>query len=174
VISGLDGTYAWSPDFTTSKQLHHTTEHSDIAVGADGHDVYVSVDYQSNAGSVFMMDIDTGVRTDLFPSYVNGAVTAMHFSGKAFAKPGWVLLSTYAGSVPGQWYSEKLFAMQLAPAPHIYELAFHHSVYNGYWTEPHAAVNRDFTRILFDSNWDSGSDTDIDAYMLQLPAGVFQ
>ncbi|PKM05789.1 MAG: hypothetical protein CVV14_14915, partial [Gammaproteobacteria bacterium HGW-Gammaproteobacteria-4] len=52
-------------------------------------------------------------------------------------------------------------------------IAHHHTAYNGYWTEPHASVNRDFSRVFFTSNWGSGSDTDVDAYMVRLPATFF-
>ncbi|PKM14875.1 MAG: hypothetical protein CVV12_11635, partial [Gammaproteobacteria bacterium HGW-Gammaproteobacteria-2] len=48
-----------------------------------------------------------------------------------------------------------------------------HTAYNGYWTEPHASVNRDFSRVFFTSNWGSGSDTDVDAYMVRLPNNLF-
>ncbi|HVH36515.1 MAG TPA: hypothetical protein VM847_20660, partial [Tahibacter sp.] len=175
---GSDGTYAWSTDFKTKKLLHKATEHSDIAVGADGHDVYVSIDYGSGDGSVFMVDIDTGVRTNLFPTYVSGAATAMHFSGKAYDRPGWVLLGAYAGSPSSNgtlpWFEEKVFALELAANPKVYQIAAHRSGRNGYWTEPHAAPNRDFTRLLFNSNWSSGSDTDVDAYLIQLPAGALR
>ncbi|ODV20526.1 MAG: hypothetical protein ABT27_07410, partial [Lysobacteraceae bacterium SCN 69-25] len=174
VASGSDGTYAWSPDFRTKKQLHKATEHSDIAVGADGHDVYVSIDYQSGNGSVFMVDIDTGVRTDLFPTYINGSYTALHVSGKAYARPGWVLVSTYAGSASRDgsrpWYLDQIFALELKAQPRIYPIAFHRSKSNGYWSEPHAAVSRDFSRILFSSNWGGSSDAALDAYLIGLPA----
>ncbi len=174
VSSGSEGVFAYSADFSQVRQLHTTTEHSDIAVGKDGHDVFVSIDYQSNDGSVFMVDIDTGQRTDLFPTYLNGAAAAMHFSGKAYDRPGWVLVSTYAtqrardGSLP--WYAEQIFALQLQASPTIYRLGFHRSKYNGYWSEPHAAVDRGFRRVLYSSNWGGGSDADLDAYELILPA----
>ena len=32
---------------------------------------------------------------------------------------------------------------------------------NGYWTEPHASVNRDFTRVAYTSNWDVSTGTDV-------------
>lgn len=173
-ISFDDGTYAYSRDFATKKQLHTTSEHSDIAIAANGDDLYVSIDYGSDAGEIFMVDLDTGVRTALTPTYLNGSATAMHFSGKAFGKPGWVLISTYSNSGSPQWLSEKVFALQLAANPKVYELAFHHSLRGDeYFAEPHAAVSRDFSRILFSSNWDKSGSSDIEAYMLALPAGAF-
>ncbi len=173
-VSSGDETTAWAPDFSQHRKLRKGGEHSDLAIGANGHDYYVSIDYQSNAGDVFMTDIDTGERTNLFPTYVNHAATAMHFSGKAFDKPGWVLVSTYGGYGSQQWYMEKLFAMELAPNPRIYQLAGHHSaVGEEYFAEPQATVNRDFTRILFNSNWGVKGSKDVDAYLLRLPPAAF-
>lgn len=173
-VSSGDETTAWSSDFKTHKVLRKGGEHSDLASGANGHDYYVSIDYQSNDGVVFMTDIDTGERTDLFATYVDHGATAMHVSGKAFDKPGWVLVSTYDGYGPKQWFHDKLFAMELAKNPRIYQLAAHHSaVGSEYFAEPQATVNRDFTRILFNSNWGVKESKDIDAYLLRLPPNAF-
>lgn len=193
VASGdSDGTWAWSPDFTSKKKLHHKSEHSDLAIGPNGDDEYVSVDFQSSDGDFFFVDIDTCPavaadadeasvpecpRTVLFPTYLGGAVTSIHISGKAYAKPGWVLISTYAtgrardDSWP--WYANKIMAVELTASPRIFGLGYHHvSNYKGYWTEPHGAVDRAFTRFVFNSNWNTASDTDVDDYMIVLPAGA--
>jgi hypothetical protein len=42
-----------------------------------------------------------------------------------------------------------------------------------YMAEPHATANRDFTRILFNSNWGIPGSTDVDAYMVRLAKGAF-
>ena len=63
--------------------------------------------------------------------------------------------------------------MELKADPTIVNLAHTHVVSNGYWSEPHASVNRDFTRVIFNSNWDTGSDLDVDAYIVVLPNRVF-
>ncbi len=170
---GPRGTVAYSRDFSQSRTLLPKSEHSDLAIAANGDDVYVSVDYQSNAGDIFMLNLRTGVRTALFPNYVAGSATALHVSGKAFNKPGWVLLSTYAETLSSsgvQWLHRKIFAVKLEANPTIYNIAFHRSIYNGYWTEPHASVNRDFTKILFSSNWQVNDAENVDAYMVEIPA----
>ena len=177
VVSNLDGaggTVAWTRNFGSSRTLHGTSEHSDLALNAAGEDLFVFVDYQSNAGDLVMVNLDTGVRTTLFPTYIDRSATAYHLSGKSFAAPGWVLLSTYAYTGPERWLHERIMAVELKADPTIVQLAHHHSRANGYWTEPHATVSRDFTRVLFTSNWGSGSDLDVDAYMLQLPADLLQ
>ncbi|MCP3138320.1 hypothetical protein [Pyxidicoccus xibeiensis] len=174
---GALGTTAFSLDFTKQTRLHHKSEHSDIALDVNGDDIYVAVDYQGTGGPVFMVNLRTGVRTDLFPTYVAGTATALHISGKAFAKPGWVVVSTYGdygGSL--QWLHRKVMAVQLKANPTIYTLAHHRSKGNvdetDYWPEPHASVNLDFTRVAFSSNWNSSNDFDVDTYVVEIPAGA--
>ncbi|QSQ28282.1 hypothetical protein JY651_27550 [Pyxidicoccus parkwayensis] len=172
---GPRGTAAFSRDFSTKTQLLSKSEHSDLALDANGDDIYVAVDYQSNGGDVFMLNLRTGVRTALFPTYLSGTATALHISGKAFAKPGWVLVSTYADyGGAQQWLHRKLLAVQLKANPTVYTLAHHRTASNGYWTEPVASVNRDFTRVAFNSNWGSGSDTDVDTYVVEIPASALK
>ena len=167
--AGQGGTVAWDRTLTTSRPILSTSEHSDIALGANGNDVFVYVDY-TDTGLMYMVDLDTGVRTSLMSTYIDGTATAYHISGKSFSKPGWILLSTY-GSYGGakKWLHEKIMAVELKANPTIINLANHQSIYNEYWTEPHATVSRDFSRVLFTSNWGVNSSLDVDAYMLRLP-----
>lgn len=184
--SDSTGTWAWSRDFKTKKKLLHKSEHSDLALGPNGEDYFVSIDYQSDKGDVFFVDIDAcpGVpasasdapscpRTTLFPTYSNGSATALHVSGKGMKKPGWAVISTYGtsasrdGSWP--WYTNKIFAVELKANPRIYPLAYTRNGGGSYWAEPHASVSRDFTRIIFNTNWGVRGD-DIDAYIIHIPA----
>lgn len=167
------GTRAYKVDFSnadTPIQLHPTSEHSDLGFGADGEDYYVALDYQSNDGDFFMRNIRTGVRTNLFTTY-GGSFCAYHVSAKNFDKPGWVLVSTYAGSGV-KWFQGKLFAVELKANPRVYILALHNATVPDYWGEPHAAVNRDFTKVLYNSNYGTTQrdPTNVDAYMIQIPA----
>jgi hypothetical protein len=199
VVSADAGVWAWSADFTRKVKIaNNGGVHSDLALGATGHDLFVSADYQSDAGGVYFVDLDTCPtvsassttaplceRTVLFSMYTTGGWSTLHFSGKAFATPGWVLVSTYdtqsnTGTLP--WFKDKVFALQLKANPKIYPLAFTRRVApqqelgqtgaDAYWTEPHATVNRDFTRISFNSNWGNPEGADIDIYTIQLPAHV--
>ncbi|HSN22437.1 MAG TPA: hypothetical protein VLS49_17260, partial [Usitatibacter sp.] len=180
VVSWDDGPYVFDRDFSHPRRIAAKGEHSDIAVGASGEDVYVSVDYERRGGPVYMVDLRTGKRTDLFPTYLDHTATAMHFSGKAFRKPGWVVMSTYADYRSGsevqerigphfQWLHRRVFAVELREDPKIVGLAFHHGIAAKYFTEPHAVANRDLTRVLFDSNWGRNSETDVDTYMVVVP-----
>src|SRR3546814_879673 len=99
-------------------------------------------------------------------------VCSSDLSGKAFSRPGWVLMSTYARFGAEKWLHERIMAIELKANPRIINLAHHHSNYNGYWTEPHASVSRDFTHVLFSSNWGTSSDLDVDAFMIRLPERI--
>ena len=151
-------------------------EHADIAVGANGGDVYVSVDFAAREGWLFMVDIATLERTNLISTYTLRpepvAYTSLHVSGKAFERPGWVVVSTFrARSVRTEWFQDKVMLIELASSPSVRRLADHHSRFAGYWTEPHATPDRSLTRVLFNSNWYSGDAEDVDAWILDVPSG---
>jgi hypothetical protein len=109
---------------------------------------------------------------------VNSSATAMHISGTSKHKPGYVLISFYGctenyGSSPcsysRQWFNNKVIAVSLKANPTIYNLAHIHYQDAGYFSEPQATVNADFTKILFASTWESSRETDVHDYLLSLP-----
>lgn len=175
VVSWLDGVTAFRFDFSEPRVIHKKSEHSDLAIDKNGEDVYVSIDYDASGGPLFSTNLRTGRRTALLKTYQAGTGTALHISGKAFARPGWVLVSTYADSSKGapQWFHRKLFAMSLDADPRIINLAEHRSQYDEYWTEPHASTNRNLTRVLFNSNWGKRSKTDVDTFLVMVPEKAF-
>ena len=116
-----------------------------------------------------MFIIHSNTPSNLDPTYISGTATAYHVSGQAFAKPGWVLVSTYGSSGANQWLHNKLFAVELRSGGRILNIGHHQSRLSGYWTEPQATVSRDFTRVIWASNFGTTSSTDIDAYMMYLP-----
>lgn len=166
------GTVAYNATFTSSRTLLSGSQHSDLALGADGHDYFVFIN-QAVDGYVTMIDIDTGVSTKLIPTWINGSSTSGHLSAKSFSRPGWILYSTFNSKNGQQWVSERLMAIEMTASPKIINLARHYSFYNGYWTQPHATVSRDFSRVVFNSNWGSTSDMDVDTYMARLPDDAF-
>lgn len=176
VVSWLDAVTAFQPDFTRPRVIHGKSEHSDLALDAAGDDVYVSIDYAASGGPLFAVNLRTGRRTELLKTYIDGTATALHVSGKAFGRPGWVVVSTYAdyGKAGPQWLHRKVFALSLDPSPRMVNLAHHHSHYDAYFTEPHASTNRTLTRVLFNSNWGTRSKTDIDTFMVVVPESVFR
>ena len=187
---GATGTAAFlATDFTQKTQLLQDSQHSDLAIAADGRDVYVTVSYGNSAlandGEMFFRYLDTGEKVTLMdnvykqPTYIG----AVHFSGKAFNKPGWILMDTDAddgdlgsGQQPvTSAMQRKVMAVQLAANPKIYSLAHTKAVYmSGGAAAPLASVNRDFTKIAFNSNWGVATDSDVDAYMIELPADALK
>lgn len=171
-------------------QLHHKSEHSDIALDKNQVDAYVAVDYQ--AGEVFSINLRNGRKFPLFSVYPGRTATALHFSGKAYRKPGWVLVSTYAeyhadnmrepvrNTARQQWLHRKMFAVSLEARPRIRPIAHVDSTlasapgFDAYWTEPHATVNPDFTRMLFNSTWNSSNAHDVETYLTALPKGALE
>jgi hypothetical protein len=168
---GGEGVVAHSTDFSSSKKIAKIGEHSDIGLDTNGDDAYISVDYQANAGDVYMVNLRTGVRTDLFASYLSGTGTAFHFSGKAFDKPGWFVMSTYAdGGGAQQWLHKKIAVVQMSASPRIYNLADTRTTSTEYYSEPHASVSRNLSKVVWNSNWNSSAAdaTKTDAYMVQI------
>ena len=163
------GLMSYTRDFSQAVRLAGTGEHSDIALDANGNDVVVMSNYRT--GFVEAYDVATGQMTQLWNMYVNGSATALHVSGRSFNKPGWVLISTYATTGSEQWYTNKIMAVEIAANPRILNISHTYHKDLGYWTEPHAVVNRDFTKIMFNSNWHANDDR-VDAYMIQIPSNA--
>lgn len=172
------GTRAYTRDFSSYRILHTQSEHSDLAFGPNGEDIYVVTDYDS--GQLRMVNMDTGASTDLLPMYpVTGAGYAAHISGKAYKRPGWVVVSTYAdnsnyGSVspasPQQPMYRKVMAVELKAGGRVLNIAHTQSGrdYGGYFGEHQATVNLDFTRVVWAANFGSG--TRIENVMVGLPS----
>lgn len=167
------GLMAFDLDFENATALASKSPHSDMAITADGREVIVISNYDS--GDVEMIDLETGKVTTLWHIYIDGASTSLHVSGRAYRKPGWVLISTYWTKDPDNanpWYENRLMAVELAEHPRIMNIASIITKARTYFSEPHATVNRDFTRIIFNANWGTGKDKDVDAYIALLPEGA--
>ena len=167
--------------------LHKQSEHSDMALLPNGDDAFVFVDYQSPNGDLVSINMKTGVRTPLLALYHNGSGTAYHVSGRCYRAPGYVVVSTYGeykdrnpdgprlrNAPEMRWYHRKIFVVSLEANPKFWEVCFADSDYqkawgtNAYWAEPHATVNADLTRILFNSVQGSSSWEDVETYMVAL------
>lgn len=175
------GTRSYSLDFSRFTQLHNQSEHSDLAVTKDGREVYVLSDYSS--GDVAMVDLETGVRTNLFRLYgADYSATAMHFSGiGSQLTPGYILTSFYKctqnyGADPGdfssQWFKDKVVLVELTAEPRIYNLAHTHFGDAGYFSETQAVASKDFGKVLFVSTWESTQERDVSSYMVDVPVSA--
>lgn len=173
VRSGNDseGTKAFEIGGSRVWQLHPGVEHADIGVLPNGHDFFVSFDYQT--GVTFVTDIDIGPssRRTLFPIYGNAwldnvqphpcANCAGHWSAKAFRKPGWALFGSY-GTPPAN-----IVAVNVVTGG-IYGVGVNYINDQDYFDEPHCFVSRDFTTAYCNENWGMSLSGDVVRY--DLPA----
>jgi len=169
VTQHADGTYVYNADLSNERLIFAGGEHSDIALGADGRDVYVYIDFTATAtgGWLTAVDLDTLTPSLIFDLYQQ-ANTSIHISGKGYAKPGWVIASTYNCHAGFAWSCFKVMAVELVPNGRVLNLAHTYNCGAGYWTETHAVVNRDFTRAYFNS--DAGScGIDAEVYVVDIP-----
>ena len=147
-----------------------------VALDPQGREVLVYLDYDTNF--ISMVRLADGVVTPLWEFDVAHAWLNFGFSGHAHLRPGWVLVSTFDGDlVAGNWMSNQVFAIELQPGGRTVRLAHHRSRLDAtqdeaYLAEPKATVNRNFTRLLFTSNWGrtGAAVTGVEVYLLELPA----
>ena len=163
------GTMSFNKDFTQATGLALNGEHGDTATDINGRDVYVGIEYQS-LGAIEIIDLETGnlvsnIETNM---WIGGAV---HISGRALDKPGWVVISHYAGSTVNAWYNQEVFLAKLDTNPVIVRLAKHQSNPADYWSQPHATISRDASKVVWGSNW-GGAVLDLDTYMATVPIEV--
>lgn len=186
---GNMGTRAYALDFSSFTQLHNKSEHSDVALDANGNDVLVVQDYNSldHGGWLKMVDMGTGIITRLINNYaVATSSYAVHISGVNFKRPGYIVLSTYAasmdyGSTPADygdtWGHDRLAIVELKENPVVYNIAYMHNALDsvselGYFTEPQAVSNSDLSKILFVSTWETPDYNQLATYMVSLD-GIF-
>ncbi len=149
--------------------------HSDTALDANGREVLVFQDIQHD--QISMLDLQSGQVTPLLTIDFSHSPLGFHFSGRAFRRPGWVVVSTHAGAQPSAtWMDDQVFVLELVPGGRVFRLAHTHSVVNeqqehDYWAEPHATTNPDLSRILFTSNWGRSGSNAVDMYEIVLPYG---
>jgi hypothetical protein len=149
--------------------------HSDTALDAHGHEVLVYQDIDTD--HISMLDLTTGLVTPLWPIDFSHTAIGLHISGRAFQRPGWVVVSTHDGDpVSYTWMDDSVFAIELKLGGRVVRLAHTHSLVDenmehDYWAEPQASVNQDFTRILFTSNWGRSGTGEVEMYLIELPQG---
>jgi hypothetical protein len=148
--------------------------HNDAMLDAEGREVVLYQDIDTD--NISMLDLESGEVTPLLPIDFSHTAIGFHFSGRASGLPGWGLVSTYNGGHPNDqtWMDDSIFAIELKEDGRVVRLAHTHSLYDedmeqDYWAEPHASVNRDFTRIVFTSNWGRSGTEEVDMYMIVLP-----
>lgn len=168
------GTFYFDKNFNIEKKIYFGSQHSDIAIDKNGNDTLVWSHYSNvypkeHTGWVMAYNIPQDKYYRLFRIYEAGRSTSMHFSGKNYDKQGWILVSTYNNKNDDDyWYNNKVFALELAENSKIINLSNTYNMHGSYWSEVQASANRDFTKILMNSNWGTSDPDDIDAYVIFL------
>jgi hypothetical protein len=168
------GLMVYDRELRAGRGLLRIIGHYDVALDAGGREVVV---YQSiDTDEIAMLDLESGAVTPLWPIDFSHTPIGFHFSGLAYGRPGWALVSTYSGGYPRAytWMDDQVFALELKAGGRVVRLAHTHSLVDqdqehDYWAEPHATVNRDFTRVLFTSNWGRSGSEGVETYLLELP-----
>lgn len=167
---GIAGTRAYTRDFSSFKQLHHKSEHSDLGLLPNGQDFYVAVSYQDRpeygyvGGDVFYKNIQTGETVTIFNSYRNSSVSAFHFSAKAFDVPGYVVISAYGQEGTRQFYHQKIMIIDLITGEY-YHLCHTQdtlsSAPNPYFREAQGTTDRLLRFVAFNSDRSSTGTTEV-------------
>jgi hypothetical protein len=170
------GLMVYDRELTNGRGLLRIIGHYDTALDAAGREVIV---YQSiDTDEIAMLDLESGAITPLWPIDFAHTPLGFHFSGLAYDRPGWALVSTYSGGYPEAytWMDDQAFALELKAGGRVLRLAHTHSLVDqdqehDYWAEPHATVNPDFSRALFTSNWGRSGSEGVEVYLLEMPPG---
>lgn len=173
------GLMVYNRELTEARGLLRIVGHSDTALDAGGQEVLVYQDIDTD--QIAMLDLDSGEVTPLAGIDFSHSAIGLHFSGRAWQKPGWALVSTYNGSHPQSrtWMDDVVFAIELKPDPRIIRLAHTRSRYNeemekDYWAEPHASVSPDFSRVVFTSNWGRSGTEEVEMFLIQLDENLLE
>jgi hypothetical protein len=167
------GLMVYDRELKNGRGLLRIAGHSDLALDAEGREVLVFQDIDTD--SISILDLATGVVTPLWPIDFSHTAIGLHFSGRGFQRPGWALVSTHDGDPASYtWMDDQVFAVELKPSGRVVRLAHTHSLVDesqehDYWAEPHASVNQDFTRVLFTSNWGRSGTGEVDMFLIDLP-----
>lgn len=170
------GAMVYDQSLKTGRSLGTHVGHGDFAFDTQGREVVVFQD--SGTDYISMVDLATGNVTQLTPIDFSHTAISLHFSGRAFGKPGWALVSTTDDNATSfTWMDDQVFALELAPNGRVVRLAHDHTLVDkeqehDYWAEPHGSVNRNFTKVLFTSNWGRSGTEGVDMYMVALPANA--
>ena len=189
-----NGVFAYKRDFSApySAQVSGNSlqllkqpymKYGDVARNAQGQDMYVGFDVFSKPHHLFMTNLTTGEKTTLLTtSFGENTDTGLQVSGRALQRPGWVLVSGFGERKDGvnnlaandpdrKWFHRKMFALSLENPPKVLSIANLHHLWDGSkndWPRPNGTVNRSFTRMLFNSDWDSLNPRDLDTYLVEI------
>jgi hypothetical protein len=167
------GLMVYDRDLTSGRGLLRIIGHYDPVLDAQGREVIVYQDIDTDY--ISMLDLETGAVTPLWEIDFSHTAIGLHFSGLAFERPGWALVSTHDDDpLTYTWMDDQVFVIELKAEGRVVRLAHTHSVVNDdldldYWAEPHATVNPDMTRVLFTTDWGRSGTGEVEMFMIALP-----
>jgi hypothetical protein len=168
-----DGLFPGSDEWPGDRTPHWPQR---LALDVQGREVVV---YQEiDTDQIVMADLETGLVTPLLDLDFSTGVYGLHISGRSVDRPGWAAVSVQpeAPSLDFSnpfWMVGTVFAVELKANPRVVQLAHHHSIRSeaeaDYFAEPQVTANRDFTRLLFTSNWGNYGTGEVELYLVVLP-----
>jgi hypothetical protein len=167
------GLMVYDRNLANGRSLLRIVGHYDVALDAEGREVIIFQDIDQD--NISLLDLASGTVTPLWPIDFAHTAIGLHFSGCAFRRPGWALVSTHDGDAGAYtWMDDQVFAVELKAGGRVFRLAHTHSLVDedqehDYWAEPHASVNQDFTRIVFTSNWGRSGTGEVEMFLGDLP-----
>lgn len=167
------GLMVYDRNLKNGRSLRRIIGHYDLALDAEGQEVIIFGDIDTD--EIAILRLSDGRVTALYPIDFSHGSIGMHFSGQAIRRPGWALISTHDDSARSNtWMDDQVFALELKKGGRVVRLAHTHSIVNSkmehdYWAEPHATVNRDFTRVLFTTNWGRSGTEQVETMLIDLP-----
>jgi hypothetical protein len=170
----LCGLVVYDRNLSSARGLLRVVGHSDIALDSGGREVFVYQDIDTDY--ISMLDLATGAITRLAWIDFRSTAIGLHFSGQAYGRPGWVVVSTHDSDPASYtWMDDQVFLLELKQNGRMIRLAHTHSLVDDeqeqdYWAEPQATANRTLTKILFTSNWGRSGTEQVDTYMIEMPA----
>ena len=166
-------------------------DYADVVRNGKGEDVYAGFDVYRNPNVVYTVNLTSGEarKTPLFAtSFGKDSDTGLQISGRAINRSGWVLVTAFGERHEGvqnlkgansqrKWLHRKAFALNIDTRQILSIANVHHewpsdTAKGRVWPRPNGTVNRDFTRMLFESDWNSENDRDIDTYLVEIPEGA--
>jgi hypothetical protein len=168
------GLMVYDRDLVSGRSLLRIIGHYDPVLDARGREVVVYQDIDTD--QISMLDLESGVVTPLWDIDFNHTAIGLHFSGLAYDRSGWAVVSTHDDEQTAYtWMDDQVFAVELKEGGRVVRLAHTQSVVNDdeeldYWAEPHASTNPDLTRIVFGTNWGRAGTGEVEMYLIELPA----
>jgi len=169
------GLMVFDKNLKNGRGLLRLIGHSDTAIDGGGKEVLIYQDIDTD--EIAMLDLTSGTITPLLPIDFSHTAIGFHFSGRATRVPGWALVSTYDNDPASYtWMDDRVFAIELKPGGRIVSLVHTHSLVDAnlehdYWAEPQATVDRDFSKVLFTSNWGRSGSSEVDMYAILMEHG---